>query len=290
MLDSTPNSRVQGLLDKFEAAAAGDPEAASALFGPECFWRDLVAFTWNIKTMESRAIRCATCSTDCLARVMPRGIGGSPRGRARPKPMACWRHADRVRYRDRARIRPHPHQEPRLIWTLLTTMVRTEGSSRRRLASRARSARKHGVNPGAKSWKELPARRKRAASDIETQPNTLIIGGGQGGDRARRQIAATRTCRRSSSRRTRAPAIPGAIATSRSACTIPSGTTTCPIIDFPEDWPVFSPKDKIGDWLEMYAKVMELNYWDEDDRQTRAASIRSKQEWAVVVESRRRGR
>jgi putative flavoprotein involved in K+ transport len=24
---------------------------------------------------------------------------------------------------------------------------------------------------------------------------------------------------------------------------------------------VFSPKDKIGDWLEMYTKVMELNYW-----------------------------
>jgi putative flavoprotein involved in K+ transport len=24
---------------------------------------------------------------------------------------------------------------------------------------------------------------------------------------------------------------------------------------------VFSPKDKMGDWLEMYARVMELNYW-----------------------------
>ena len=34
-----------------------------------------------------------------------------------------------------------------------------------------------------------------------------------------------------------------------------------PYIPFPENWPVFAPKDKIGDWLEMYAKVMELNYW-----------------------------
>jgi len=24
---------------------------------------------------------------------------------------------------------------------------------------------------------------------------------------------------------------------------------------------VFSPKDKLGDWLEMYTKVMEINYW-----------------------------
>ena len=30
-----------------------------------------------------------------------------------------------------------------------------------------------------------------------------------------------------------------------------------PYIPFPTNWPVFSPKDKIGDWLEMYARVME---------------------------------
>jgi len=34
-----------------------------------------------------------------------------------------------------------------------------------------------------------------------------------------------------------------------------------PYLPFPRNWPVFSPKDKIGDWLEMYTKVMELNYW-----------------------------
>ena len=34
-----------------------------------------------------------------------------------------------------------------------------------------------------------------------------------------------------------------------------------PYLPFPDHWPVFSPKDKIGDWLESYTKVMELNYW-----------------------------
>ena len=34
-----------------------------------------------------------------------------------------------------------------------------------------------------------------------------------------------------------------------------------PYIPFPPNWPVFTPKDKMGDWLEMYAKVMELVYW-----------------------------
>ena len=34
-----------------------------------------------------------------------------------------------------------------------------------------------------------------------------------------------------------------------------------PYLNFPDHWPIFSPKDKVGDWLEMYTKIMELNYW-----------------------------
>ena len=34
-----------------------------------------------------------------------------------------------------------------------------------------------------------------------------------------------------------------------------------PYLPFPDHWPVFTPKDQMGDWLEMYAKVMELDYW-----------------------------
>ena len=56
-----------------------------------------------------------------------------------------------------------------------------------------------------------------------------------------------------------------------------------PYLKFPENWPVFSPKDKIGDWLEMYTRVMELNYWSS----TTAKSARYDEaagEWVVVVE------
>ncbi len=31
-----------------------------------------------------------------------------------------------------------------------------------------------------------------------------------------------------------------------------------PYLKFPDNWPVFAPKDKIGDWLEMYTRVMEV--------------------------------
>ena len=55
-----------------------------------------------------------------------------------------------------------------------------------------------------------------------------------------------------------------------------------PYLPFPDHWPVFSPKDKIGDWLEMYAKVMELNYWGSTLCES-AAYDAAKQEWTVKV-------
>src|SRR3954447_26584278 len=49
-------TRVDSWLSDFEQAlTAGDVERATELFAPECFWRDLVAFTWNITTVEGRA-------------------------------------------------------------------------------------------------------------------------------------------------------------------------------------------------------------------------------------------
>jgi putative flavoprotein involved in K+ transport len=54
-------------------------------------------------------------------------------------------------------------------------------------------------------------------------------------------------------------------------------------LPFPDHWPVFSPKDKIGDWLEMYVRVMELNYWS-SSACTSASYDDATQEWTVVVD------
>jgi len=34
-----------------------------------------------------------------------------------------------------------------------------------------------------------------------------------------------------------------------------------PFKPFPDDWPVFTPKDKMGDWLDIYAQELGLNIW-----------------------------
>lgn len=34
-----------------------------------------------------------------------------------------------------------------------------------------------------------------------------------------------------------------------------------PYLPFPPTWPIYTPKDKVGDWFESYVSTMELNYW-----------------------------
>jgi hypothetical protein len=55
-----------------------------------------------------------------------------------------------------------------------------------------------------------------------------------------------------------------------------------PYIPFPENWPVFSPKDKIGDWLEMYTNVMEIPYWTSTTVDS-ASYDEADEEWTVEV-------
>ena len=56
MLDSTVTTEVQGTLDRLNAALEeGDAQAASALFAADSYWRDLIAVTWNLKTVEGPA-------------------------------------------------------------------------------------------------------------------------------------------------------------------------------------------------------------------------------------------
>ncbi|CAA9287567.1 MAG: Flavin-containing monooxygenase [uncultured Actinomycetospora sp.] len=56
-----------------------------------------------------------------------------------------------------------------------------------------------------------------------------------------------------------------------------------PYLKFPDNWPVFSPKDKIGDWLEMYTKIMELTYWGSTTAKS-ATYDEASGEWTVVVD------
>ena len=51
----TAATEVEQWLERFDSALqTGDAAAAADLFATESYWRDLVAFTWNIRTVEGR--------------------------------------------------------------------------------------------------------------------------------------------------------------------------------------------------------------------------------------------
>ena len=53
-------------------------------------------------------------------------------------------------------------------------------------------------------------------------------------------------------------------------------------IPFLDHWPVFTPNNKMGNWLEMYTKVMELNCWSPTSCES-AHYEEAEEEWRVIV-------
>ena len=64
---TTPTQQVSDWLAGFGAALErSDFVTAQAMFDAECYWRDLVAFTWNIKTLEGKAAILAMLAARCF--------------------------------------------------------------------------------------------------------------------------------------------------------------------------------------------------------------------------------
>ena len=278
MLDKTPTARVQAFLDRFGGALeAGRIDEAVNMFAEECYWRDLVTFTWNIKTVEGRGeVRDMLEAQLALTKPTSWQVAEGEEASEADGVTQAWITFETAVARGYGLIR----LKDGLIWTLLTTMVELKGHEEKAGFSRPLGA-KHGVNPGAKTWKE--EREEEAATlGYTKQPYVVIIGGGQGGialgARLRQlgvpTIIVERNDRPGDSWRKRY----------KSLCLHdPVWYDHLPYIDFPKNWPVFAPKDKIGDWLEMYTKVMELNYWTRSTARS-AKWDEANKEWVVTVD------
>jgi putative flavoprotein involved in K+ transport len=269
-------AQVDQWLARFEEAlAAGDSVAASELFADDSFWRDLIAFTWNIKTVEGPAgVKDMLDAT--LASIRPHGWRTSEPPTEADGVTDAWLEFETEAGRGSGHLRLRDGK----AWTLLTTLYELKGHEEPKGPGRPMGA-EHGAERDRLSW--LEKREKEAAElGYETQPYVLIVGGGQGGialgARLRQldvpTIIVERNERPGDSWRKRY----------KSLCLHdPVWYDHLPYIKFPENWPVFSPKDKIGDWLEMYTKVMELNYWGSTTVK-RASYDEATREWTVLVD------
>lgn len=273
---TSPQERVDAWLADFESALkARDVARAAAMFATDCFWRDLVSFTWNLKTVEGPE-GVADMLTANLDQADPSGFRTSEEPTEAGGVTEAWIEFETAAGRGRGQLRLKDEG----AWTLLTTLYELKGFEEPRGSQRSRGA-EHGAKPGRETWTE---KREREAKELgyTTQPYALIVGGGQGGIALGARL-----------RQLGVPAIvidkrgrPGDQWRSRykSLCLHdPVWYDHLPYIKFPDNWPVFAPKDKIADWLESYTKVMELNYWSNTEAKS-ATYDEATGEWTVEVE------
>ncbi|UCZ61659.1 NAD(P)/FAD-dependent oxidoreductase [Mycolicibacterium phocaicum] len=250
----SPQQRIETWLAKFEAAlAAQDIDGVVGMFAVDSFWRDLVAFTWNIKTVEGRD-QIAGMLRARLADTTPSGFRTREPASADGDVTSAFIEFETATGRGSGHLRLRGDEG----WTLLTTLQELKGHEERKGATRVLGA-VHGSDPDPRSWAEKRAE-EEATLGREKQPYVLVIGGGQGGIALGARL-----------RQLGVPSIvvdkhdrPGDQWRGRykSLCLHdPVWYDHLPYLPFPANWPVFAPKDKVGDWLEFYTKVMEVPYW-----------------------------
>ncbi len=274
--DSGPAGEVEHWLNEFsDALAAGDVDRAVLLFKTECYWRDLVSFTWNLITVEGHE-----GVADMLRHTLEHTDPGNFRVLGEPSEAGgvteAWLGFETATGRGTAHLRLVEGK----AWTLLTTLDELKGHEEWRGASRPKGV-EHGANPDRVSWKE--SRDAEAAElGVTRDPEVVVVGGGQGGiglgARLRQlgipSIIIERNERPGDSWRRRYKTL---------ALHDPVWYDHLPYIPFPENWPVFSPKDKIGDWLESYVSMMEINYWTSTTARS-ATYDENSGRWSLVVD------
>ena len=275
---SPARQRVEKWLADFSAAlAARDADRAAGLFATTSFWRDLIAFTWNITTAEGRE-----GIADLLRHTMESTDAGNFRITDGEEPaeasgvVTAWIRFETAVGRGSGLLRLNDEG----AWTLLTTLDEIKGHEERQGTTRPKGVQ-HGATKDRITWKEA------RTSEVESlgrdrDPYVLVIGGGQGGIGLGARLRQLGIDHLVVDRHER----PGDQWRSRykSLCLHdPVWYDHLPYLPFPPNWPIFAPKDKIGDWLEMYTRVMEINYWGSTTAKS-ATWDDAKKEWTVTVD------
>ena len=172
---TTASERATSWLNDFDKALKSENAGAvTELFDEDCYWRDLVSFTWNIKTMEGKA-QIADMLNATLTMAKPSDWKLAEEATGDEAITEAWLTFETSVSRGKGHLRLKNGK----CWTLLTTMVELKGHEERRGTARIKGV-EHGALKGRENWTEA---REREAKELgyKKQPYCVIIGGGQGG-------------------------------------------------------------------------------------------------------------
>ncbi len=261
-----------GALDS--ALQARDTDAAAALFAAGGYWRDLLSFTWNIRTMEGRGAIAAMLEA-CLDTAAPTGWRRDGPAERTEDGIAAWIAFETAAAWGTGRVTLRDGKG----YILLTAMEDLKGHEDPRGSARIKGI-EHRADRARKTWSERRAE-TTARLGREDQPEVLIVGGGQGGVALAARLKqldvpaliVEKNPRIGDSWRNRYRSL---------VLHDPVWYDHLPYLPFPETWPVFCPKDKMGDWLEAYAQIFELDAWTGTEAEA-ATWHEDRGEWDVRV-------
>lgn len=277
MLQLTAEDQAKSWLARLGAALdARDTPGILALFRTDALWRDLLCFTWSIATFDGPS-EIGAMLDRCLAQAAPHAIAIEPgTGKDTDGTIEAWFTFETATLRGRGHLRLQDGQ----CRTLFTAGFAIIGHEERTGRLRERGV-EHGAQRGRLSWPERRAARE-AALGTTGQPYCLIIGGSQGG----LSLAARLNRLEVPTLVIDALARPGDAWRRRYRSLHlhdPIWACHLPYMPFPGHWPVFIAKDRVGDWLEAYAEMMEIAFWGSTVMQG-AQYDDAEQCWTVTVE------
>jgi cation diffusion facilitator CzcD-associated flavoprotein CzcO len=273
-------------LAQFERALGEDDDALlQALFQADSHWRDVLALTWRIITVNGAGT---------IVKELRRHSGW-----ARPRSFKVPSHRTAPRTVTRAgmesieaiftfemtegrgsgvvRLRPDADDTPK-AWTLFTALDEIKGHEeqlgRSHRQGKAYSRDFHGPN-----WLD---NRQAATEYADRDPAVLVVGGGQAGLSAAARLTqlgidtliVDREKRIGDNWRKRYHAL---------VLHNQVHVNHLPYMHFPPNWPTYIPKDKIAGWFEAYAESMELNYWTATEFEGGSYDEKSGR-WSVVLQ------
>ena len=268
MLDKTTDIAiaVDNWLTQFEAALAKpDDGALKDLFHPDSYWRDALALSWTLQTIDGRDAILKTLKRQA-ADAAPKNFAVDP-DRAPPRKVmragtdcieAIFKFETATGRGDGIiRLIPDADDGNRpKAWTLLTALEELKGFEEQLGVARPRG-NAYSRDFRGPNWLDL---RKASTDYADRDPTVLVIGGGQSGlciaARLKQLNVDTLIV-------DRWPRIGDNWRKRYHALTLHNQVQVnhLPYMLFPPNWPTYIPKDKLANWFEAYVDGMELNYW-----------------------------
>ena len=248
-------------LDALGAALdAAEAPGVTALLAADCWWRDLLALTWDLGTYRG---------TDAVAAMLDAHLaGGSIQQLATDTAFGPRFQGDQDEVVEgfvtfetplgpgRGAVRL-VHEGGRWVaWTVMTELDDLRGHERAIGKHRPLGPR-HSPGPGGGNWLD---ERRASVAYADSDPDVVVIGAGQGGltVAANLRLMGVDALILEKSERV------GDGWRKRYHSLVlhdPVWADDLPYMPYPSSWPVYCPKDKIADWFESYASAMELNVW-----------------------------